>query len=298
MKTAPPASVHDVLVPEPSKREFEAFRTLIHERAGIYLNESKNALLHSRLVRRVRDLGLASFAEYFCVVTSDGDELVELLDRITTNETHFFREPQHFALLEQTWIPATIAAADAAAKPRQVRVWSAGCSTGEEPYSIAMTLLDKLPGASFTIDVLATDLSTRVLDHARAATWSTTRASAIPDVLRRRYMLRGVGPQTGLVRAAPELRALVRVERLNLSQDPFPKQEFDLVFCRNVLIYFHPTERQKVLERLIGRLAPRGLLFVGHAESAQGLSAQVDCVIPTVYRRRPESPSVAPRRGR
>jgi chemotaxis protein methyltransferase CheR len=132
---------------------------------------------------------------------------------------------------------------------------------------------------------VATDLSTRVLDATRAATWTTTRAAEIGDARLRHHMLRGIGSQEGLVRASPELRGMVRVERLNLSSDPYPVQAFDLIFCRNVLIYFHPTDRKRVLGRLVDRLVPGGLLFVGHAEGVQCISARVRGVAPTVYAR-------------
>jgi chemotaxis protein methyltransferase CheR len=285
-------STDPYLVPEPTNREFAAFRAFVHESAGIYLNESKKALLHSRLVRRVRELGLSTFADYYDLVAEDAAEQARLLDRITTNETHFFREPHHFAFLEQTWIPELVATS-AVTGERRVRAWSAGCSTGEEPYSLAMTLLAALP--DWTIEILATDLSTRVLDVAERATWSSERADAIPEALRRRFMLRGVGANTGFERASPELRARVTVKRLNLARDPYPATEFDLVFCRNVLIYFHPEERQRALERLVGALKPRGALFVGHAESAHGVSQHVQCVRPTIYQRRdlPRKPRLA-----
>src|SRR5438128_2428054 len=193
------AITYDVAsVPEPSDGDFESFRALILERSGIHLNDSKKALLHGRLARRVRELGLPSFAEYFRRVTEDAVELVTLLDRITTNETQFFREPHHFAFLADSIVPSLVVDADLGLRPKRVRAWSAGCSTGEEAYSIAMALLDRLPvGTGWTVEVLATDLSTRALDVARRATWPVTRASEIPEPLLKRHMLRGIGAQAG-----------------------------------------------------------------------------------------------------
>jgi chemotaxis protein methyltransferase CheR len=240
--------------------------------------------LHGRLAQRVRELGFASFGEYYRRVVADQGELVQFIDRITTNETHFFREPHHFAHIAERVAPALLRAAAEGTRPKTVRAWSAGCSTGEEPYSIAMTLLGALAQHGWTVDVLATDVSTRVLDVARGATWSVTRARSIPVTLLHRYMLRGIGSSAGLVRATPELHGAVRVERLNLNDDAYPAREpFDLIFCRNVLIYFQPARRVRVLSRLVRRLAPGGLLFVGHAESLQGVPERLRCVCPTVY---------------
>lgn len=287
----------DGSIPEPTDREFQQIRELILENAGIHLGDSKKALVYGRLVRRVRELGLPTFGEYYRHILESGEELTLFLDRITTNETQFFREPHHFVHLAETFIPGLIADAAAGVRPRSVRVWSAGCSTGEEPYSIAMTLLDRLPAAGWSVDILATDLSTRVLDVARSATWPAARIGAIPEELLHRYMLRGIGSREGWVRASPQLRAVVRVQRLNLNEDAYPADApFDLIFCRNVLIYFQTARRQRVLARLVSRLAPGGQLFVGHAESVQGLSERVRCVLPTVYARAEDVSELVSRR--
>jgi len=274
--------------------EFDGFRDLIRRQVGIHLNHSKKALLYGRLARRIRELGLQSFGQYLQRVREDDEERTRMIDRITTNETRFFREPQHFAFLEAMLIPQWLRAAAAGVRQRQVRAWSAGCSTGEEPYSLAMALLDRLPARDgWSVDILATDISTRVLDIARQATWSIERAREIAPRLLKGYMLQGVGSQAGKLRAAPELRQVVRVERVNLSDSAYPVgPAFDVVFCRNVLIYFEAPEKRRVIERLAGHLAPDGHLFVGHAESihpVQGLS----CVGPTVYAKRdaPEGPT-------
>jgi chemotaxis protein methyltransferase CheR len=285
-------------IPEPTEREFHQLRALVLERAGIHLSDAKKALVYGRLVRRLRDLGLLSFGEYYRRVLESSEELTVFLDRITTNETHFFREPHHFAHLAERFLPALVAAATAGHRPKSVRVWSAGCSTGEEPYSIAMTLIDRLPRAGWTIDILATDLSTRVLDVARSATWPVARAGGIPAPFLQAFMLRGFGSREGWVRACPRLRAAVRVQRLNLNDEAYPAEPpFDLIFCRNVLIYFPPAGRQRVLARLLSRLAPGGQLFVGHAESVQGLPERVRCVCPTVYARASDAADEPSRRS-
>jgi chemotaxis protein methyltransferase CheR len=293
--------VADSSVPEPTMAEFEKYRRLILEHAGIHLGDSKRALLHGRLARRLRELGLRSFGAYFELVDrgTDGRELTRLLDLITTNETCFFREPNHFAYLDETLLPQWRVAGATDARRRTVRVWSAGCSTGEEPYSIGMTLLQHLPAAGgWSVRIHATDLSTRALEVARRATWPLERASEIPAGLLRRYMLRGVGAQAGFIRASPALRDIVQLDRVNLNDDTYPlPPAFDLIFCRNVLIYFEPKRRAKVLERLLARLAPGGRLFMGHAESAQGAGERLNVVCPTGYARPGEDDVAIARTG-
>jgi chemotaxis protein methyltransferase CheR len=280
-------------VHEPTQDEFERFRDLICARAGIYLGESKKALLYGRLARRLRELGLRTFGEYYRRIVEPGDEaeMRHLLDRITTNETHFFRERHHFDYLAEVLFPAWAAAAEAGERARTVRVWSAGCSSGEEPYSLAMILAASFPAsAGWSIEVKATDISSRVLAVASEATWPIERSHEIPPRFLKRFMLQGVGSQAGRLRAGPELRGLVRVERLNLNDEKYPEDgPFDLLFCRNVLIYFERARKQHVVEQLTQRLAPGGRLFLGHAESVHSLSHALTCVGPTVYARRDDA---------
>lgn len=269
-------------IPEPTASEFERFRALIRGASGIHLSVSKRGLLYGRLSRRIRDLGLRSFADYFARVRQDSSEQERMIDRITTNETRFFREPKQFAFLQETLLPRWIDAAAAGRRPREICAWSAGCSSGEEPYSLAMTLIDRLRDG-WNVDVLATDISTRVLDAARQATWPMDRAKEIPPRLLKRFMLQGIGTQAGRLRAGPELRRVVRVERFNLNNDPSAIGDgFDLIFCRNVLIYFDREHRQSVVQRLVSRLSEGGHLFVGHAEGIQGVPA-LACAQPTIY---------------
>ena len=262
-------------------REFEAFQRLVHTEAGIWLAPVKRALLVGRLARRLRELGFASYGEYYELVVADPAEKVRMLDAICTNETHFFREPRHFELLADRVFPEWRAEADAGRRPRRVRVWSAACSTGEEPYSIAMSLLAAFP-AGWDLQVLATDLSTKVLDRARAALWPVEKASEIPEAHRKAFMLRGFGAHEGQMKAGPEIRALVSFDRVNLNGDRWPTGPFDLVFCRNVLIYFERAAKARVVDRLLDRVDPAGYLFLGHAESLGGLP-RARAVLPTVY---------------
>ncbi len=274
--------------PEPSplsEREFKGYQQLIYREAGIWLSQAKKALLVGRVSRRLRELGGLSFGAYLRRAEEDAAERVRLLDAICTHETHFFREPRHFELLEREVLPRWRARGDTGSgEGRRVRVWSAGCSSGEEPFSLAMVLRHHLPEEEgWEIDILATDLSTRVLERARQALWPVDKAEEIPKHYRRAYMLRGVGSQEGKMKAGPELRALVRFQRMNLNDCQGLVGRFDLIFCRNVLIYFDAASRTRALERLLGHLSPHGLLFLGHAESLSGLGWRVRTVMPTVY---------------
>ena len=270
-----------------TEQEFTLFQRLILREAGIYLSEAKRALLVGRLIRRVRELELPTFGAYYArIAGGDAQELVRLLDAIATNETHFFREPKQFELLEGRVCSEWLVEAAAGRRARRVRVWSAACSTGEEPYSIAMVLLDRL-GEDWDVEIVASDLSTKVLDRAAQAVFPMGRADEIPEHYRRRYMLRGIGPEEGNCRAGKAARTPVRFERINLNDDEYPVTGmFDAIFCRNVLIYFDPPSRVRVIERLTRRLVPGGYLFLGHAESAARTATDLRPVMPAVYQRR------------
>ncbi len=282
---AVPVSAEGSSLPRISAKEFAQFQGLIHREAGIYLSEVKQALVVGRLSRRLRELQLGSFGAYYRMVEADEEERVRMLDCICTNETHFFREPRQFEFLEQQVFPEWAARAASGLMPRRIRVWSAACSTGEEPYSLAMTLLARFPPSSgWNLEILASDLSTRALDRAKAGLWRIDRASEIPQAFLRAFMLRGTGAQEGVMKAGPEIRSLIRFERVNLNQTRYPvRGPFDLVFCRNVLIYFDLASKARVVDRLLNQLAPDGYLFLGHAESLTGLTARVRSVGPTVY---------------
>jgi len=270
-----------------TEQEFTLFQRLILREAGIFLSEAKRALLVGRLIRRVRELELPTFGAYYSrIAGGDAQELVRLLDAIATNETHFFREPKQFELLEDRVCGEWLVQAAAAQRARRVRVWSAACSTGEEPYSIAMVLLDRL-GEDWDLEIVASDLSTKVLDRAAQAVFPIGRAEEIPEHYRRRFMLRGIGPEEGNCRAGKAVRAPVRFERINLNDDEYPVTGmFDAIFCRNVLIYFDSPSRMRVIERLTRRLVPGGYLFLGHAESAARTATDLRPVMPAVYQRR------------
>ena len=266
-------------------RDFARFQALIQREAGIWLSPIKKALLVGRLAKRLRELGITSYADYYERVVEDPVERTTMLDCISTNETHFFREPRHFEFLREQVFPRWTTEAAEGRRPRRVRAWSAACSTGEEPYSLAMCLLGAFPpGSGWDLEVFATDISTRVLDWARDAIWPVAKAQEIPGADRKAFMLRGVGGQEGKMRAGPEIRALVRFQRFNLNDETYPTLgTFHLVFCRNVLIYFAAPTKVRVVEKVLGHLAPDGYLFLGHAESLSGMAQRVQAVIPTVY---------------
>jgi chemotaxis protein methyltransferase CheR len=266
--------------------EFQLFQELIYREAGIRLTEAKRDLLVGRLAPRLRELGMTTFSAYYRRVRSvHGDELERMLNRICTNETHFFREPRHFEFLEERLVPQWKAHAEAGKRSRRVQVWSCACSTGEEPYSLAMSLVTNLPASEgWEVRILATDLSTTALDKAARATWPLERAGEIPATYLKEYMLRGTRTQRGRMRACESLRALVHFERFNLASAKYEhKGAFDLIFCRNVLIYFDTASRRRALEQLVTCLAPGGLLFLGHAETAAGNASRLRVVEPTIF---------------
>lgn len=272
-------------IPELTAQEFSLFQALVLRESGIHLGAKNRAMLVSRLWRRLRALELNSFAAYYRRVRADAAEMVCMLDCICTNETHFFREPAAFECLRKHVFPQWRAAADAAQRSRTIRVWSAACSTGEEPYSLGMTLLTEFPReAGWNIEVLGTDLSTKVLAKASKGIWPSEKISEVPPHLQRRFFLKGFGPDKGKIKAGDELRGVVRFQRVNLTQDPCNVcGPFDLIFCRNVLIYFQWEMKVQVVNRLGRFLAPGGYLFLGHAESLHGVTDKLESVAPRVF---------------
>lgn len=273
-----------------SPKDFLRFQAMIYRESGIWLSDAKAALLTGRLSKRLRALGLSSFAEYYQLVDTDEEERRTMLDAITTNETHFFREPGHFDFLAQHVFPRWRQEGAAGKRPTHLRVWSAGCSSGEEPYSLAMLLLKHFRGERWDLEVLATDISTRVLEKAQEAVYSIEKMKEIPQEYLRAYMLKGRGDNKGVMKASPELLRVVRFARVNLHADSYPLQGlFDLILCRNVLIYFDQKSKEKVISGIVRHLSPSGLLFVGHSENLSGISPNLRTVAPTVYAKVPSA---------
>jgi chemotaxis protein methyltransferase CheR len=279
----PPLTV-DVAPRLITPKEFLQFQSLIYRESGIWLSEVKTELLTGRLSKRLRALGLKSFSEYYTRVRQDNEERMVMLDTITTNETHFFREPGHFQLLEKEILPAWQVQAEAGRRSRTIRVWSAGCSTGQEAYSLAMLLVDRLPASKgWSIEIVATDLSRKALAVAEEGVWNSDKATEIPPHYLRAYTLKGVNENQGKIKAAPAIQ-IIQFLRLNLNDAMYPDiGRFDLVFCRNVLIYFDVESRKRVINNLLRHLVPEGYFFVGHAETLNAMCPTLRCVIPTVY---------------
>lgn len=259
-------------------QEYQQFSELIYRIAGISMSPAKKPLISSRLAKRLKHHQLASYGAYFSFITSarGKEELQEAVDSLTTNETHFFREPKHFDFLRQRLIPARLPG-------KALRIWSAACSSGEEPYSIAM-VLDELLGKE-PWEVVASDLSTRVLDKARSGLFPIERVSEIPKPYLARYCLKGIDEQDGTLLIEKSLRDRVHFISHNLMQAPPRLELFDVIFLRNVMIYFDQETKRQVVSRLLPLLRPGGHFLVGHSESLNGVTDELRLVVPAVYRK-------------
>lgn len=259
-----------------NRRDFDRVRALIYQRAGISLSDSKQEMVYSRLARRLRATGTSSFADYLDDLERglDPDEWVAFTNALTTNLTSFFREEHHFPIL-----------ADYASKAKEpIRVWCAASSTGEEPYSIAITLCEAYGRLNPPAQIIATDIDTNVLNTASNGVYGLDRLDKMPDARIKRFFLRGKGNNDGKVRVRPELRQMVEFEQLNLLADQWPVSgTFDAIFCRNVMIYFDKPTQKKILHRFAPLLKPQGLLFVGHSENFSYLTDLFQLRGKTVY---------------
>lgn len=259
-------------------QHYDEIRDLVYRKAGIALGESRQALVQARLSKRLRALGLEEFEEYVEYLRRDdsGEEIVELLDVISTNFTSFFREERHFQLLTEIVQKAV------AAKARQFRLWCAAAATGEEPYTLSMVIQEASEGRIPDIKILATDISTRALRACQAGRYDEARLKTVPDASRRRWFRKDDDEFV----ATPELRAPLRFSRLNLMEAPYPmKGPFDVIFCRNVMIYFDKDGRTKFVQQALRLLAPGGILVVGSSESLAGIAVGMETLMPSVYRK-------------
>lgn len=270
-------------------REFRRFRALVSQQTGIALSESKRQLVSSRLGKRLRHYGYTTFSEYYEHLMErdpDGHELLRMINAITTNKTDFFREGHHFAFLRAE-ILTRLASQDAAGAPRRLRIWSAGCSSGEEPYSVALTVLETLPNPwSWDVRILASDIDTEMLGQGEEGVYPEERVAPVSAALRDRYFVRGNGAREGRFRVRREARDLVAFRRINLRDDAWPiRTVFDCIFCRNVIIYFDRGLQQALVTRLVGFLKPGGYLFLGHSESLLGMQMGLKYLGHTVYQK-------------
>lgn len=260
--------------------EFNRFRTLIYSESGISLSENKRPLLASRLSKRLRDLGLQTFSEYYDHLMRDSsrDEFTRMLDLISTNKTDFFREPKHFDYLRERILPEL-------EHEKRIRIWSSACSTGEEPYTIAMTLFEHVKNPSqWDFKILASDLSTRVLAKAAAGLYDQDRFRDVPPEIIKRHFLRGRGEHLGQFKVKPHLSEIIQFRRLNLMDERFPiKTPLDLILCRNVMIYFDRPTQETLVNKFHRYLKPGGYLFIGHSESLQWVNHPFKALAPTIY---------------
>ena len=272
-----------------TRRDFNKLSSFIYSELGIKMPETKITMLTGRLNKRLRALKLPNFSAYCDFLFSPAgleEEMIHLINAVTTNKTEFFREPAHFEYLRHKALPMLLEQPHLSQR-RNLKIWSAGCSSGEEPYTLAMVLTEAaqtLP--EFRFDILATDISNRVLEVARRAVYPLETTKPIPPLLCKKYLLRRRDPSVREMRIIPELRKRVRFGRLNFMDDDFGLSErMDVIFCRNVIIYFDKPTQEKLMRKFCRYLQPGGYLFLGHSESLHGYDVPLVPVAPTVYRK-------------
>ena len=264
-------------------KDFNLIRKQIYEKTGINLTPAKRDMVYSRLVRRLRQLGMTKFSDYTNLL-DDGDdkELVQFINAITTNLTSFFREPHHFTYLAKTIFPHLIRTK---INSRKIRIWSAGCSTGEEPYSIAMTVLQHFPGVrQWDIKILATDLDSNVLEKAKSGVYHQDRIRDLDASLVKKWFIRGTNGNEQNVKIKQEAQDLITFNRLNLMEGWPIKGKFDVVFCRNVVIYFDKQTQKLLFERFAEHIENDGHIFLGHSETMFKVSDRFDLIGQTMYK--------------
>lgn len=264
--------------------DFTKLKDFIFEHCGIKITDVKKVMLEARLQKRLRTLNLESFSQY-CnyLFSSDGieQELPHMINQVTTNKTDFFREPSHFSYLTTKVLPELFRS------NRHIAIWSAGCSTGEEPYTLAMVMMESeavREGLDFSI--LATDISTKVLEKAKLGIYEQERIAVIDPALQHKYLLRSKDKTKSLYRIVPQLRRKVQFRQLNFMESDFGfREKMDIIFCRNVIIYFDKPTQERLLNRFCGHLSPNGYIFMGHSETLLGMDVPLIQAAPTIYRR-------------
>lgn len=264
-------------IPGLTDRDMAHIVKLVYDKSGITLHDGKKPLVVARLQKRLKALGLGTYGEYLAYVDNDrsGDEIVLLLDAIATNHTYFFREEQHFSILAERVVP------EMRRKSGPLDIWCAASSTGQEPYTIAMTMAGVQPPVEFTM--MASDISTKALREASAGVYKLEAAESIPADLLRKHFEKGLGESAGLVRVRKELRARIEYRRLNLLEVNSLERKFDVIFCRNVMIYFDRAVQQRVVTMLERHLRPGGYLFISHSESLNGITHGFRWIAPAAY---------------
>lgn len=262
-------------------QEFSQFRALLYEESGINLSEHKKTLLVSRLTKRLRKLEMQTFSEYYNYVVNEvngGEEFIQMLDLLSTNKTDFFRESKHFDFLKNRIMPEL-------EHLKKIRIWSSACSSGEEPYSIAITLCEFMGSMRWDCKILASDLSTRVLAHAANGVYEKERVKELDKTRLHRYFLKG--KNNDKVKVKKQLSEMIVFKRINLMHENFPiKTPLDLIFCRNVMIYFDKKTQERLVNNFYRYLRPNGYLFIGHSESLQWLDTPFVPVAATIYQKK------------
>lgn len=251
-------------------KEFYLFRDIVYKESGINLSDTKKALVQARVIRRLRELQIPTYSEYYKYLNDNySDEVVNFINCITTNKTEFFRESRHFDYLRNVVFPRY-----EANNKRKIRIWSAASSTGEEPYTIAIVASEYFKGKKMPdIKILATDIDTRVLQRARVGIYREDAVEEIEPGVLRKYFKRGNGDNAGLYKVKDSLKRMIYYRRLNLLSEKFPmKGQFDIIFCRNVIIYFNHESQMKLVKQFYNYLADDGFLFMGHSETLRGAS--------------------------
>ena len=273
-----------------SNKDFQKLKKVVESALGIKMPETKIQMLEARLRKRLKHLNINSYSEYCDYLFSEEgqiNEMVHMMDVTTTNKTDFFREPQHFDFLSKTALP-DIENKFQITFDKKLKVWSAGCSTGEEPYTLGMVLSEhKSSSINFDYDIFASDISTKVLEEAGKGIYDFDRIAPVPFELRKKYLLKSKDPEKRLVKVIPELKKKVQLQRLNLITDEFFKNgKFHIIFCRNVMIYFEKENQRKLIEKFYDVLESGGYLFIGHSETLLTVDLPLAQRAPSVYQKK------------
>lgn len=265
-------------------KDFDLLKKIVSDNTGIVLTDAKRNMVYGRLSRRLRALDLSNFSDYITLIKRDDDELVNFINSITTNLTAFFRENHHFEHLKTHVLPTLL---EKNQLNRRIRIWSAGCSTGEEPYSLAITISEFFadhPG--WDVKILATDIDTNVIKRAAEGIYSADRIEGLDASLIKKWFVNGKGEKTGLVKVRPELQALISFKQLNLLNDWPMKGQFDVLFCRNVVIYFDKPTKIELFNRYADMLVSKGDMFIGHSETLFQISDRFISLGGTIYQKK------------
>jgi chemotaxis protein methyltransferase CheR len=257
-----------------SQQDFEQLRNLLYQLTGIRLSDSKDSMLYSRLSRRLRVLKITNFVDYLAMLHSSPDEVEHFVNALTTNLTSFFREPHHFDILHDYLV----------ANPKPLTIWCAACSTGEEAYSIAMTVIEAFGYYDPPVSIIASDIDSQVLRTAQKGVYPLKNLDNLADSRKKQFFFKGTGKQTGKAKVIPQLKALIQFKSINLLADKWDVPDsFTLIFCRNVMIYFDKPTQAKLLEKMVGKLDPNGRYFAGHSENFSFMTNALKPLGKTVY---------------